>query len=245
MLENRIFTMQENPDYKEKKVVKGSYFEVPGTPIPDPTEKKNVRSEPKSEETRGETRTDTTREKQEPKESDFKPPGELETGYKEKSWEKPQGDMESPVVNPEFQEKKEPKESDFKPPGQPETGYTEKSWKKPEDMEQKEAAQETKKEDTPPIGEGKKEEPKEEKGPVYTMEKRLTKSKTDRMLLGVCGGIGNYFGIDPTFVRLGFAAFVLLTNIVGVAIYILLAILIPSEKSVDMVPSTKSRDLKK
>ena len=65
------------------------------------------------------------------------------------------------------------------------------------------------------------------------------------MLLGVCGGIGNYFGIDPTFVRLGFAAFVLLTNIVGVAIYILLAILIPSEKSVDMVPSTQSRDLKK
>ena len=44
------------------------------------------------------------------------------------------------------------------------------------------------------------------------MEKRLTKSKTDRKLFGVCGGLGEYFGIDPTLVRL---AFVVLTLFKG------------------------------
>lgn len=32
--------------------------------------------------------------------------------------------------------------------------------------------------------------------------KRLYKSRTNRVLCGVCGGIGEYFGIDPTIVRL-------------------------------------------
>ena len=31
--------------------------------------------------------------------------------------------------------------------------------------------------------------------------KRLYKSKTNRVICGVCGGIGEYFGIDPTIVR--------------------------------------------
>ncbi len=35
--------------------------------------------------------------------------------------------------------------------------------------------------------------------------KRLTRSRDDRMLAGVCGGLGEYFNIDPTLVRLGFA----------------------------------------
>ena len=32
--------------------------------------------------------------------------------------------------------------------------------------------------------------------------KRLYKSKTNRVICGVCGGVGEYFGIDPTIVRL-------------------------------------------
>ena len=195
MLENRIFSMQENPDYKEKKVVKGSYFEVPGTPIPDPTEKKNVRSEPKSEETRGETRTDTTLEKQEPKEKDFKPPGELETGYKEKSWEKPQGDTESPVVNPEFQEKKEPKESDFKPPGQPETGYTEKSWKKPEDMEQKEQLRKLKKRILRQLEKERRKSQKKKKALFIQWKNALQKAKLIVCCLGYAEGLAIISGL--------------------------------------------------
>lgn len=36
------------------------------------------------------------------------------------------------------------------------------------------------------------------------MQPRLTRSPTDRMLAGVCGGLGNYFGVDPVIVRLIF-----------------------------------------
>ena len=34
------------------------------------------------------------------------------------------------------------------------------------------------------------------------MEKRICRSKTQKMLGGVCGGIGEYFNIDPTIIRL-------------------------------------------
>lgn len=58
--------------------------------------------------------------------------------------------------------------------------------------------------------------------------KRLYRSKKDRMICGVCGGIANYFNIDPTLVRL---AFVLIAMGVGSGIlaYIIAAIIIPDE----------------
>jgi phage shock protein PspC (stress-responsive transcriptional regulator) len=37
------------------------------------------------------------------------------------------------------------------------------------------------------------------------IEKKLHKSTTDKEISGVCGGLGEYFGIDPTFIRIGFA----------------------------------------
>ncbi|WP_048137889.1 MULTISPECIES: PspC domain-containing protein [unclassified Methanosarcina] len=179
-------------------------------------------------------------EKKDPKESDFKAPGELETGYTEKSWEKPEKTMEETEkeasIEPLPQERIEPKESDFKAPGELETGYTEKSWEKPE-----KTMEETKEEARTESGERtseEKEETKEEKRTVYKMEKRLTKSKSDRMLFGVCSGLGKYFGIDPTFVRLVFVLLALIDGI-GIVIYIILAIIMPSEESVQMVPETR------
>lgn len=58
------------------------------------------------------------------------------------------------------------------------------------------------------------------------MEKRLYKSNENKMLCGVCGGIGEYFDIDPTLIRL---AWVLLGIIGGSGIiaYIIAAIIIP------------------
>ena len=58
--------------------------------------------------------------------------------------------------------------------------------------------------------------------------KRLYRSKKDRMICGVCGGIANYFNIDPTLVRL---AFVLIAMGAGSVIlaYIIAAIIIPDE----------------
>ena len=40
------------------------------------------------------------------------------------------------------------------------------------------------------------------------MEKKLYRSNTNKMLCGVCGGIGEYFNIDPTIVRLIWAIFI-------------------------------------
>ena len=58
------------------------------------------------------------------------------------------------------------------------------------------------------------------------MNKRLYRSVSNRMLSGVCGGIGEYFDIDPTLVRL---AWVILTCFGGAGIwaYIIAAIIIP------------------
>lgn len=57
------------------------------------------------------------------------------------------------------------------------------------------------------------------------MQKKLTKSR-DKKLLGVCGGLGEYFDVDPTLVRVLFlvAVFGLGT---GVLLYLILAIAMP------------------
>ncbi|MEY8291529.1 PspC domain-containing protein [Carnobacteriaceae bacterium 52-44] len=57
--------------------------------------------------------------------------------------------------------------------------------------------------------------------------KRLTKSRTDSMIAGVCGGIAEYFDIDPTLVRAGYLIFTFLGAGSPVILYILLAIIIP------------------
>ena len=58
------------------------------------------------------------------------------------------------------------------------------------------------------------------------MDKRLYKSNENRMLYGVCGGIAEYFGIDPTLVRLGWVFFCALGGS-GIIAYIIAAIIIP------------------
>ncbi len=60
------------------------------------------------------------------------------------------------------------------------------------------------------------------------MEKRLTRVENGKMICGVCAGIGQYFNIDPTLVRLGF---VVLTCFAGGGFlaYIAAAIIIPKE----------------
>ncbi len=58
--------------------------------------------------------------------------------------------------------------------------------------------------------------------------KRLYRSTHDRMLCGVCGGIAEYFQLDPTLVRLGWALFCILGGS-GVLAYIIAAIIIPND----------------
>ena len=57
---------------------------------------------------------------------------------------------------------------------------------------------------------------------------RLYRSKKDRMICGVCGGIANYFNIDPTLVRLAFVLIAMGAGS-GILAYIIAAIIIPDE----------------
>lgn len=55
--------------------------------------------------------------------------------------------------------------------------------------------------------------------------KRLYRSKNDRMICGVCGGIAEYFNIDPTLIRLAFVLFGLSGS--GILAYFVAAIIMP------------------
>ncbi len=58
------------------------------------------------------------------------------------------------------------------------------------------------------------------------MTKKLYKSRSNRMICGVCGGIGEYFKIDPTIIRLIWAVLILVVG-VGLLAYIIAALIIP------------------
>jgi phage shock protein C len=58
--------------------------------------------------------------------------------------------------------------------------------------------------------------------------KKLTRSSTDRIISGVCGGIAEYYGIDSTIIRLILVIFCLLGGS-GVLVYLAAALIIPSD----------------
>ena len=60
--------------------------------------------------------------------------------------------------------------------------------------------------------------------------KRLTLSD-DRMLGGVCGGMAEFFGLDPTLVRIAYALLTVFTAFCGIILYPILYWIIPSKKS--------------
>jgi phage shock protein PspC (stress-responsive transcriptional regulator) len=59
--------------------------------------------------------------------------------------------------------------------------------------------------------------------------KKLYRSKTKRIIAGICGGIAEYFNIDPTIVRLLWLLLTVVTGGTGVVIYIISWIIIPEE----------------
>ncbi len=60
------------------------------------------------------------------------------------------------------------------------------------------------------------------------MKRRLYKSEDNRVLFGVCGGVAEYIGVDPTIVRLVWAASILLFGL-GLWLYIIAVLLMPRE----------------
>ena len=61
------------------------------------------------------------------------------------------------------------------------------------------------------------------------MMKKLYKSRTDRKLCGVCGGLAQYLGIDSTLVRLIWAILIVCAGS-GLLVYIIAALVLPNEE---------------
>ena len=60
--------------------------------------------------------------------------------------------------------------------------------------------------------------------------RRLTRSRNDRMLAGICGGLANYLDVDPTIVRLVFALATFFTVVFpGIFIYLIMWIVVQNE----------------
>ena len=60
------------------------------------------------------------------------------------------------------------------------------------------------------------------------MTKRLYRSRTDRLIWGVCGGLAKYFNIDTTIVRVAFIVSLFFGSL-GFWVYIIMAIIVPIE----------------
>ena len=73
------------------------------------------------------------------------------------------------------------------------------------------------------------------------MEKRLYRSRSDRMMWGVCGGLAEYFSIDPTIIRI-IAVLLVLANGLGILAYIIMAIVVPLESSKSAAPKDVIKD---
>lgn len=63
------------------------------------------------------------------------------------------------------------------------------------------------------------------------MTKRLYRSQKSRILAGICGGMAEYFNIDPVIVRIIAVICLLAFNILTVIAYIILIFIIPLEGS--------------
>lgn len=59
--------------------------------------------------------------------------------------------------------------------------------------------------------------------------RKMERPRKERMLAGVCAAIANYFGWDPTLVRIVYALLTVFTAFSGIIIYFILLLIIPEE----------------
>ncbi len=69
-------------------------------------------------------------------------------------------------------------------------------------------------------------------------KKKLTRSLDNRMIGGVCGGLGSYLDVDPTVIRLAFVLLALVGGH-GILIYLVMLLLIPPEPQIVLNPVVK------
>jgi phage shock protein C len=66
--------------------------------------------------------------------------------------------------------------------------------------------------------------------------KKLCRSRTDKMIAGVCGGLGRYLGVDPTLIRLAFVLLLLFGIGSGLLVYLAMMLLMPPEPEGAAIP---------
>lgn len=67
-------------------------------------------------------------------------------------------------------------------------------------------------------------------GKINVRGKKLLRSRKNKMIAGVCGGLGNYLGVDPTLIRLLWVLFAFFSFGMGILAYVIAWIIIPEEK---------------
>ncbi len=70
------------------------------------------------------------------------------------------------------------------------------------------------------------------------MDKRLYRSQTDKIIGGVCGGVGEYFNIDPVFIRI-VAVLLTFAHGIGLLAYIIAWIIMPKKRAVEAAEGAK------
>jgi phage shock protein C len=67
--------------------------------------------------------------------------------------------------------------------------------------------------------------------------RRLYRSRIDRKLAGVCGGLGEYFGVDPVIMRLVWVALTLLSLGLGILLYVVAIFVVPNDPRQTAAPA--------
>ena len=62
------------------------------------------------------------------------------------------------------------------------------------------------------------------------MDRKLVRSSSNRMIAGVCGGLAEYFDVDPTLVRVAYIMLTFFTAFSGILVYMVLCIAIPRDR---------------
>jgi len=72
--------------------------------------------------------------------------------------------------------------------------------------------------------------------------KRLTRSATDKKVSGICGGLGEYFNVDPVIFRIAFC-FAIFMGGAGLILYIVMLIVIPEKHSAFQYSSPQNEEI--
>ncbi len=59
--------------------------------------------------------------------------------------------------------------------------------------------------------------------------KQLRRSRRDRVIAGICGGLGEFFGLNPLWFRIAFLISLIPGGVPGLLLYVIMWIIIPSE----------------